>query len=74
MLKLQTISADWETCTALAAVQDALYALHGKWKLPINVALCQGNKRFNELQKTVKGIAASANWCWWKRCMSARQK
>jgi DNA-binding HxlR family transcriptional regulator len=58
MLKLQTISADWETCTALAAVQDALYALHGKWKLPIIVALCQGNKRFNELQKTVKGIAA----------------
>lgn len=58
MLKLQTISAEWETCTALSAVQDALYVLNGKWKLPIIVALSQGNKRFNELQKTVKGIAA----------------
>ncbi len=58
MLKLQTISAEWETCTALSAVQDALYVLHGKWKLPIIVALSSGNKRFNELQKTVPGIAA----------------
>jgi DNA-binding HxlR family transcriptional regulator len=58
MLKLQTISAEWETCSALSAVQDALYVLHGKWKLPIIVALSSGNKRFNELQKTVKGIAA----------------
>ncbi|RPE12614.1 transcriptional regulator [Chitinophaga lutea] len=58
MLKLQTISAEWEACTALSAVQDALYVLNGKWKLPIIVALSSGNKRFNELQKTVKGIAA----------------
>lgn len=58
MVKLQTISAEWETCTALSAVQDALYVLNGKWKLPIIVALSSGNKRFNELQKTVKGIAA----------------
>ncbi len=36
----------------------SLYVLHGKWKLPIIVALSSGNKRFNELQKTVKGIAA----------------
>ncbi|MGX5817741.1 winged helix-turn-helix transcriptional regulator [Chitinophaga lutea] len=58
MIKLQTISAEWEACTALSAVQDALYVLNGKWKLPIIVALSSGNKRFNELQKTVKGIAA----------------
>ncbi len=58
MLKLQTISSEWEACTALSAVQDALYVLNGKWKLPIIVALSSGNKRFNELQKTVKGIAA----------------
>lgn len=58
MLQLQVISAEWETCSALGAVQDALYVLNGKWKLPIIVALSGGNKRFNELQKTVKGIAA----------------
>lgn len=58
MLQLDILSAEWESCTALSAVQDALYVLNGKWKLPIIVALSSGNKRFNELQKTVKGIAA----------------
>ncbi|SEL05592.1 transcriptional regulator, HxlR family [Chitinophaga rupis] len=43
---------------ALSAVQDALYVLNGKWKLPIIIALGEGNKRFGELQKAVKGISA----------------
>jgi len=43
----------------LAAVEDALYVIGGKWKLPIIVALVDnGNKRFNELQRLVKGISA----------------
>lgn len=47
-----------EACqSALDAVQDALYVLHGKWKLPIIIALSEGKKRFGEIQKTVKGIA-----------------
>ncbi|HEY4147664.1 MAG TPA: helix-turn-helix domain-containing protein [Chitinophagaceae bacterium] len=41
----------------LGAVQDALYVLNGKWKLPIIVALSEGNKRFGELQRAVHGIA-----------------
>ncbi|HEU4552155.1 MAG TPA: helix-turn-helix domain-containing protein [Chitinophaga sp.] len=47
-----------ECLGALGAVQDALYVLNGKWKLPIIIALGEGNKRFGELQKTVKGISA----------------
>ena len=48
-----------EKClSALGAVQDALYVLNGKWKLPIIIALREGNKRFGELQKAVKGISA----------------
>lgn len=43
--------------SSLQAVQDALYVLHGKWKLPIIIALRNGNKRFGEIQKSVKGIA-----------------
>lgn len=43
---------------SLSAVQDALYVLNGKWKLPIIIALSHENKRFGELQKTVSGIAA----------------
>jgi DNA-binding HxlR family transcriptional regulator len=45
----------------VAAVGDALYAIGGKWKLRIVLAL--GNedaspKRFNELQRLVRGISA----------------
>ncbi|MFB6457355.1 winged helix-turn-helix transcriptional regulator [Chitinophaga sp. Hz27] len=46
-------------CTAaLGAVGDALYAIGGKWKLRIIVALSEGPLRFNELQRLVEGISA----------------
>lgn len=45
-------------CTAsLNAVGDALYAIGGKWKLRIIIALSDGNKRFTELLKRVEGIS-----------------
>lgn len=48
-----------EECTqVLAAVSDALYAIGGKWKLMIIIAMARGNSRFSELQKQVKGISA----------------
>lgn len=48
-----------QQCTAsLGAVADALYAIGGKWKLRIIIALSEGNKRFNELQRRVEGISA----------------
>jgi len=37
--------------SSLAAVADALYAIGGKWKLRIIIALTDGTKRFNELQR-----------------------
>lgn len=43
---------------ALAAVGDALYAIGGKWKLRVIIALRDGNKRFNELQRVITGISA----------------
>ena len=47
-----------ETClSSLGAVQDALYVLNGKWKLPVIIALNEGHKRFGEIQKNVAGIA-----------------
>lgn len=46
-------------CTlALAPVRDALYVLNGKWKLPIIIAMVQGNRRFGEIRKAVDKIAA----------------
>ena len=42
----------------LTAVGDAVYVIGGKWKLRLIVALKDGNKRFNELQRAVTGISA----------------
>jgi DNA-binding HxlR family transcriptional regulator len=42
----------------LASIDDALYVIGGKWKLRIIVTLKDGINRFNELQRTIKGISA----------------
>ena len=42
----------------LDSIADALYVIGGKWKLRIIVALTEGNKRFNELQRLVEGISS----------------
>jgi DNA-binding HxlR family transcriptional regulator len=48
---------DEQSCAAsVAAVKDALYALSGKWKLPLIIALQEGPKRFNEIQRTLGEI------------------
>jgi DNA-binding HxlR family transcriptional regulator len=44
--------------SSLNSIADALFVLGGKWKLRIIVALTEGNKRFNELQRTIEGISA----------------
>lgn len=46
-------------CTAiLGSVQDALYVLNGKWKLPIIIAMVMGNKRFGDIRRAVDKISA----------------
>ena len=46
-------------CTRhLSATEDALYVIGGKWTLRIMIALLSGQKRFNALQRTIKGISA----------------
>ena len=47
-----------ECNSRLSAVSDALYVIGGKWKLRIIVALSDGSKRFNELQRLITGISA----------------
>jgi len=37
-------------------VKDALDALHGRWKIPIIIAVSFGSKRFNEIAREVSGI------------------
>lgn len=46
-----------EACTrSLAAIQDTVYVLGGKWKLPIIIALFNGPQRFRELQRSLGTI------------------
>jgi DNA-binding HxlR family transcriptional regulator len=47
-------------CSAsLAAIEDTLYVIGGKWKLKVIIALReQGNMRFNEMQRMITGISA----------------
>ncbi|MBO0948380.1 winged helix-turn-helix transcriptional regulator [Fibrella forsythiae] len=46
-------------CTeSLRGVQDALYVLSGKWKLPIIITLTGQPRRFKELQRQIAGITA----------------
>ncbi|WP_315816767.1 helix-turn-helix domain-containing protein [Paraflavitalea speifideaquila] len=53
-----SVSLSTGCLNALSAVEDAMYVVGGKWKLRIIIALADGNKRFNELQRMVKGISA----------------
>ncbi|WP_073226726.1 winged helix-turn-helix transcriptional regulator [Pedobacter caeni] len=38
------------------ALQDTIYVLGGKWKLPIINSLCNGNTRFREIERSIPGI------------------
>ena len=54
----QQLSSEAQCTATLNAIADALFVIGGKWKLRIIVALKDGNKRFNELQRLVEGISA----------------
>lgn len=55
---MRQIHSKQECTRALTGIGDALYVIGGKWKLRIIIALKNGNKRFNELQRTITGISA----------------
>jgi DNA-binding HxlR family transcriptional regulator len=46
-----------ECANSLKNILDTMYVLNGKWKLAIILCLVQSPKRFNEIQKAVKGIS-----------------
>jgi DNA-binding HxlR family transcriptional regulator len=51
-------SKSQECQSRLTSIGDALYVIGGKWKLRVIIALREGNKRFNEIQRTIEGISA----------------
>jgi len=38
------------------ALQDTIYVIGGKWKLPIIYSICCGNKRFTDIERSIPGI------------------
>lgn len=40
----------------LRALQDTLYFIGGKWRLPIINSICNGNRRFREIEHSIPGI------------------
>ena len=40
----------------LRALQDTLYFIGGKWRIPVINSLCKGNKRFREIERSIPGI------------------
>ena len=41
-----------------SGIEDALYVIGGKWRLKIIIALFDGARRFNKIQRAVSGISA----------------
>jgi DNA-binding HxlR family transcriptional regulator len=57
MSTLQVPPESKEACKrSLSAIQDTLYVLGGKWKLPIIIALFGGPQRFRVLQRSLVTI------------------
>ena len=42
--------------TEVQALQDTIYVIGGKWKLPIINSICNGNRRFREIERSIPGI------------------
>lgn len=52
----QILSSPRDQKEEVQALQDTLYVLSGKWKLPIINSLCNGNKRFRDIERSIPGI------------------
>jgi DNA-binding HxlR family transcriptional regulator len=57
ILENKTLPSKTECTGSLKNVFDAMFVLNGKWKLPIVLCLMYSSRRFNEIQKEIKGIS-----------------
>ncbi|HXB07724.1 MAG TPA: helix-turn-helix domain-containing protein [Puia sp.] len=39
------------------ALQDTIYVISGKWKLPVIYSICSGNRRFTDIERSIPGIS-----------------
>ena len=40
----------------LKAIQNTLYFIGGKWRIPVINSICNGNRRFREIERSIPGI------------------
>lgn len=40
----------------IKAIQDTMFVLGGKWKIPVILSIYNGNNRFNDIANSVPGI------------------
>jgi DNA-binding HxlR family transcriptional regulator len=40
----------------IKAIQDTMFVLGGKWKIPLILSIYSGNKRFNDIAGSIPGI------------------
>lgn len=47
---------DRDQVEELRSLQDTLYFIGGKWRIPIMNSICNGNRRFREIERSIPGI------------------
>lgn len=52
----ETLSQPRNQKEEVQALQDTIYVIGGKWKLPIINSLCNGNKRFRDIERSIPAI------------------
>lgn len=53
---MKTIVNGRNAAEEIQALQDTIYVIGGKWRLPIINSICNGNKRFREIERSIPGI------------------
>jgi DNA-binding HxlR family transcriptional regulator len=51
-----TLSHPRNQAEEVQALQDTIYVIGGKWKLPIINSICNGNTRFREIERSIPGL------------------
>ena len=56
MISLNFATMERDQTEELRALQDTLYFIGGKWRIPVINSLCNGNRRFREIERSIPGI------------------
>ena len=53
----EVLSSPRSQAEEVRALQDTIYVVGGKWRLPIINSMCNGNKRFRDILRSIPGIS-----------------